>query len=165
MTRDEMLGLLQPPQPPLEPGFWPPALAWWIMLAALLLIPMLWLLWRRKLKRNHHYYQARHALSRIAEAYRQHGSSRLLLQQLAYWLRQVAKLGQAEPHQLALHGEPWLAFLDSSLPEPDFSRGPGRIFADQTYQSDPNFDCEQAIGLCHRWLAANRKKLGCHGPV
>ena len=165
MTRDELLGRLQPPALPVDPGHWPPALAWWILLAIALLIVLILFAWRYDRKRNRHYHRAKESLSQISHAYQRHGDARQLLQQLAYWLRQVVKLQRPDNGNLTLHGEAWLVFLDSSLPQPAFSHGTGRIFAEQIYQANPQYDCDEAIALCYRWLAANQKQLKQHDPV
>ena len=135
MTRNEMLDQLQPPGMPLEPGFWPPATIWWLLSAFICLLGIYWLLWRRHQQLNRHYFQARQSLDHISQSYSRHGNSRQLLQQLAYWLRQVGRIIDTGGEPGRLHGKAWLDFLDRDLKQPGFSSGPGTVFADQLYRA------------------------------
>ncbi len=159
MTRDEMLERLQPPAMPLEPGLWPPAAIWWILLSIIICIAIGWLIWRRHQQINRHFYQARRSLDQISQAFQEHGNASQLLQQLAYWLRQVGRITEPGSESANLHGKAWLVFLDRDLPQPDFSRGPGIIFADLIYQANAEFDSNAVLALCYRWLDCSHKRL------
>ncbi len=152
MTRDELLGRLQPPGIPAEPGHWPPALAWWILLGLVIAGGLAWLAWRYYRHRNRFFYQASASLRRIADDYRQHDNAELLLLQLATWLRRVAISTDPDPTINSLHGEQWLNYLDRNLPEPLFVSGPGRVFAEGLYRAHPRFDDEEILQVCQQWL-------------
>ena len=159
MTRDEMLERLQPPAMPLEPGLWPPAAIWWILLSIIICIAIGWLIWRRHQHINRQFYQARRSLDQISQEFQENGNASQLLQQLAYWLRQVSRITEPGSESANLRGTAWLVFLDRDLPQPDFSRGPGIIFADLIYQANAEFDSNAVLALCYRWLECSHKRL------
>lgn len=159
MTRDEMLGRLQPPTMPLDPGHWPPANIWWVLLTVSGIVFIGWLLWSRHQRLNRHFHHARRSLDQINSSFREHGNSAQLLQQLGYWLRQVARLADADGKITNLHGEDWLTYLDRDLQQAEFSQGPGTVFARQIYQTQAAFDSEAVLDLCYRWLDRSRGRL------
>lgn len=165
MTRDELLERLQPLPLPVEPGPWPPAIAWWILLGLLILGGLCWLLWLAQRHRYRHYYQARTTLDAIADAYRNHHDAQRLLLQLACWLREFVITTHPDPDIKTMHGDEWLAFLERDLPGPSFSRGPGRVFGEALYRAEPQFDSQAVLQLCYRWLASKRRQGRNHAAV
>ncbi len=165
MTRDELLNRLQPPALPVEPGHWPPAVAWWVLLSLLILLCGTWLAWRVYRYRYQFFHQASLSLDAINQAYRQHNDANLLLLQLAGWLRQVALATYSDPKIKTIHGEAWLAFLEQDLPAADFSQGPGKVFGESLYQAGIQFDSQAVLQLCYRWLACCRQNRKRHAAV
>ena len=124
---------------PPEPGWWPPA-PLPAVLALLGLLALAWLGWRAlkalRRRRRLQLWLDRHA--RIAR-------------ELPAGVEQVAAasellrraLRQYAPHLAALHGQAWLDWLDSLLPEAPPSAGAAACLRDAAYRSE--LPAEQAL--------------------
>lgn len=75
------------------------------------------------------------------------------LSELSIFLRRVILSQNLPTNAAGLTGTAWLNLLDSSLEEPEFSQGAGKILLTGPYQ--PNVEkgaVIQLIQLCHKWV-------------
>ncbi|MDH3221281.1 MAG: DUF4381 domain-containing protein [Gammaproteobacteria bacterium] len=163
MTSAELLLELKDIAAPDEPGWWllaPGQIAIGLLVAAV--ISIFWL-WTRRRRAEHLVNQARRDLLRIGQAYEGDGDGMQLARELSRWLRQVALLAFPDRRLEAITGPEWLAFLDETIGDASFSRGPGGVFADAIYQRQMREDADQLLALCERWLTAIRPRLRTRG--
>ncbi len=141
---------LRPLHLPEPPGFWPPALGWWLLAGVILLVVvMLWLLIRYQ--RRLRYRRA--ALQELRVLEQSDSSASALLASLSALLRRAALLAFPRSGCAGMQGDDWLLFLDSQLKGEDaFSRGPGKCLGAGPYQRQPEFDRSALLNLCRRWL-------------
>lgn len=149
---------------PPAPSWWPPAPGWWL-LAIVLLIAIAtgaWMLlrvWRER--RWRHRVMAE--LDRIAALHAAQPNGVGLATDVSQLLRRAALL--IEPGAAALHGEAWLAFLDSRFDDASgraedivhFRTDAGRALIDAPYRraddaTQPAVDGAALLGLARRWL-------------
>ncbi|HEV7490606.1 MAG TPA: DUF4381 domain-containing protein [Rhodanobacteraceae bacterium] len=149
---------------PPVPSWWPPAPGWWL-LAIVLLIAIaagVWTLLRLWRERR---WRARVVaeLDRIAALHAAQPNGVRLAADVSQLLRRAALL--IEPGAAGLHGEEWLAFLDSRLDdasestdsEARFRTSTGRSLIDAPYRraddtAQPPVDGTALLGLARRWL-------------
>ena len=159
MTHQELLLELKDISPPAEPGWWLIAPGYLIIAAVLLtLIAIGWMMLRRR-KSRRSYTAAWLALEHIRMTHQQDQDSLHLARELAQWLKQIALLAFPRAKLEAVTGSDWLAFLDRSLDDESFSRGAGRVFADDIYRQCSEPDAASLLDLCERWLLAVKPRL------
>ena len=135
---------------PPPPGWWPPAPGWWLLiLLATVLVLLGFLLWRRT-QRLRYRRAALHQLTRLA------GDPDLppgvLLAELSALLRRAALCAFPGQSCAGLSGDEWLHFLDRPLKDRPFSEGAGRALAIGPYQRTVEFERQELLSLCRRWL-------------
>ncbi len=158
MAIEDLLRELRNIQPPLEPGWWPPAPGWWLLLSVVLLFPALWL-FRKRQRRQNYFQLARLELQQYADQYRLDKDKQELLLGLSCWLRQVALLAFPDRQVAGLTGLNWVRFLDETMSENEFSQGHGHIFASKVYANQVDFDAENILSLCRSWLGSVKSEL------
>lgn len=141
---------LRPLHLPDPPGFWPPALGWWLLAGViLLLVVVIWL--QMKYQRRLRYRRA--ALLELKVLEQGACSDTILLAGLSALLRRSALQAFPASGCAGLQGEDWLRFLDSHLKgEDSFSGGAGQCLGAGPYQRQPEFDRSELLALCRRWL-------------
>ena len=130
---------------------WPPAPLWWLGAALVLaaLAAVVAMFYRRWLLRQ----RMQVALSKITAAQRlwqreQNAEASLaLLHTCNSVLKRVALVHYPETEVAALHGRPWLSFLDQSGATTDFSNGAAQILADHSYRRSYNAEAETVKAL------------------
>jgi len=118
----DLLGLLRDAHPPPEPSWWPPALGWWLAAAlgvalavfAIRRLPALWRRWRTRRR-------VLAALDAILARQRAGQPGHEVCAEVSALLRLAAVLKFPERNVGGLHGQAWLAFLESR------DRMPGRF--------------------------------------
>lgn len=140
---------------------WPPAPGWWVLALLLLaLVAMGGVMWLRRRRARSYRLTAAKVLELAWTDFQQTGDKAMLLQQCATLLRRTAL--QAFPgHGVAgMHGDQWLAFLDTTsakVNEHAFSDGEGRALLTAPYQPKPDLDPEPLYRLLHDWLLNHRQ--------
>ncbi|MFV2059762.1 MAG: DUF4381 domain-containing protein [Gammaproteobacteria bacterium] len=145
--------------------WWPPAPGWWIVFIAIFIIAVSFFIYKktrytRKLKKN-----IKLELVNYHHHFKHNGDSKIFIQQLSALLRRVALYKFSEPAIAKLHGNEWLDFLDSKLPEKKLNRSPqfsfkngaGKIFLLGPYQAEITEDVSSAYELVVLWLNYNLK--------
>jgi len=139
---------------------WPPAPLWWFLAALVLaaLAAMVAWLYRRWLLRR----RMQVALDEITTAQQfcqreQNADASLaLLHTCNSVLKRVALVHYPETEVAALHGRPWLSFLDQSGATTAFTTGAAQILADHSYRRSYNADAQTAQALvasAHAWIS------------
>jgi len=114
---------------PAEPGFWPPAIGWWLLFAIVLLVSWWVQRWlRRRLAARRRVRQVLAELARIEHERPVEVDPLARLVAYSELLRRACLIHA--PHAATLTGEDWLRFLDADLPAAPFSIGPGRVLLD-----------------------------------
>ncbi|MFD0739209.1 DUF4381 family protein [Lysobacter koreensis] len=115
----------RPPAPP----WWPPAPGWW-WLALVLLAVAAGLVFLRARRR-----ERRRAIAVLFDSSVDAAPTPATqVAAMSELLRRAAR--QRDPAADRLHGEAWLAFLDSDDRQCGFTRGPGRLLLEGGYQRD-----------------------------
>jgi hypothetical protein len=143
---------------PAPPGWWPPALGWWLVAALVLAAVAVYGL---------HYYRARHkraalrAMTRVRAALEQGAEPVACLQFVSTTLRRFAMTSaQRDPAQrdvAGLIGERWLRYLDSRWGRTEFAAGVGQRLLGAPYARPNTIERDTALKLtavCTEWLAA-----------
>ena len=141
-------------------SWWPPAPGWWMLLTLLVAIALLSGFLHHRYRRNALQREARQALHRIGEDYRQSGDTRLLVQQLSILLRRVGLSRYPRQQVAGLTGCTWLSLLDRTLPGEEFQQGAGRVLIEAPYSLDSRVDGPALLRLCERWLRQQSKAKG-----
>jgi hypothetical protein len=134
---------------PEPPGFWPPALGYWLVAGAILACLLLCALYLRRRSRLRYRNQA---LKELKQLEQQQMTSSELLSALSRLLRRAAMAGFPEYSCSSLTGERWLQFLDDKLKDKGFSEGAGSALATGPYQQQVEYDRAALLTLCRSWL-------------
>ena len=143
---------------PGSPGWWPPAIGWWLLAALVLVGVALYAL---------HFYRARHkraalkAMTSVRAALEKGAEPVACLQFLSTILRRFAMTSVArvpgEPDVAGLIGERWLRYLDGRWSRTDFSAGLGKRLLVAPYARPNSIERGTALeltALCTAWLVA-----------
>ncbi len=146
LTLVELLDLLEPvPEPP-EISLWPQT-AGWLVLGIVLLAVTAWLIRRWRAGRRADAYR-RAALAELAVA----GDDPA---RLAAILRRAALVAFPRARVAGLHGDDWLAFLESHCHGAAFRTGAARVVATAPYAPAPP-DAAVTVQVAH-WLRHHRR--------
>ena len=138
---------------PAEPDSWPPAPGWWlltalIVTAAAAVAAVGWRHWHRVQRRR-----------RILAELNRIGTDRAgppLVVGVATLLKRAALVTHPGADVAALSGDAWLAFLDRSGGDGQFTNGPGRVLAAGPYApTTEGLDDQALLALARRWLTKN----------
>lgn len=134
---------------PATVGWWPPAPGWWGLAVLILALAgaavYLWRRYRRPTVRK----------LALAELNRLEGEglpATEKLRRLSMLLRRVGLSTSARAEVAGLTGQAWLLWLDRPLPQPRFSRGPGRLLLDAPYRPSVDGELDELFALCRDWL-------------
>ena len=145
-TLPDPLEALRPIHWPDPVSWWPIAIGWWVLLALLIMAALL--LWYR-LRANHTLRAARNALKQLQA--RQLENRKFVIE-LNRTLKRIALQRFPRHDVAALSGEQWLAFLDATGGNGEFSNGTGRVLAVLPYQKTPAAtDRKALLALAQRW--------------
>jgi hypothetical protein len=154
----ETLAALRDIHPPLAPGWFPPALGWWLLaLAGAVVVALLWRRlpkwWRRQRVRR----SALAELAAIGRRRRAGASPRSVVADVSALLRRVALSADSRRDVAGLAGDRWLAYLDRRCGEAPggFTRGPGRCLAEAPYGGPEPEDPAALLSLAARWVRRN----------
>ena len=141
-----------------SPGFWPPALGWWLLLAVLLmLLGWLFIKVKSKLKqKNLQQQQKKVLLDKLALLENNlEKTPNKAIAEINTLLRQYAVNYYPRAKISSLTGLDWLHFLDKSGNTQGFSKGAGRILLDAPYRATTpqNFNQNEFITLVRKWLS------------
>ena len=117
-------------------GWWPIAPGWWVIIV--LFLAGLFLLSRHVVRQRSETAARRYALrefERATSAFAEHGDPVRLGSEASEILRRTMLAYAPRSDVAGLTGEEWLEWLDRDLPEPRFSKGPGRSLLDLPYRN------------------------------
>ena len=152
---------------PTAPGWWPPAIGWWL-LAALLAAALVWLgirlvrRWRRfrparAAERLYRGIDEQLRAGAISPAEYAHRANELLKRFALYGARNQAMATES--------GDRWLRYLDERYGQMAFSRGAGRCLGGARFRPEFAIDTEALDGLLRRYLARERRRFWRPGNV
>lgn len=154
---DDPLAQLRDIHLPTPIDWWPPAPGWWLLAALLLLLLGAVLTWTVRRHRQRRYRRV--ALREVDASYQrwqQHRDARVYLQELNQLLKRAALNAFPAQRVAALSGAQWLAFLDSTLPRPQFDNAATRVLAD-IYRADPApLEPDELRRAAQFWLRRHR---------
>lgn len=149
------LAQLHPLRQPPEITWWPPAPGWWLLLALVLvlLLALCWLAWRRHRARRYR-REAAARMEALLGAYRADPTTPFATS-CNRLLKAVALRSFPNRDVAGLHGDAWLAFLNSTAPDRARKNQPlfTRDFTDQLYrpQAGPD-DVDRLYRAALRWV-------------
>jgi hypothetical protein len=137
---------MNPPTDPLENlralalpeliSWWPLALGWWILLLLIVMLLLGGYIGWKKHTAGHWRKEAKLELETMKKNFHAGTvSPEQLISQSSQLLRRVALSIESREKVASLHGENWLAKLDSLAENKAFTQGVGRCFAHQLWQS------------------------------
>jgi hypothetical protein len=134
--------------------WWPPAPGWWLSLLLLaglaILLPRLLSWYRHKPLRR----LSLEELARIRLAHKQGQSDKAVLNEIAGLLRRVTISYYGRNATAAITGSDWLEQLRQISPGAGFSEQQLELLARGRYRPQCEFDVEQLLQGCERWLLA-----------
>jgi len=140
---------------PEAPGWWPPAIGWWV-LALVVAAVLAWVIWRLVV-RWRQFRPARAARALFCDLSQRMATGALSPEQFVHQsnelLRRFAIHGQGHRSLAPQSGDQWLAYLDKRYGQPAFSRGPGRCLGTDRFRPDPVFDAPGLDRLMHWYFA------------
>lgn len=146
------LATLRPLHAPPPVGWWPPAPGWWIVL--LLVLVLIVAIYRHR-RRRAPQRAALHELMLLKKNMNRVEQPVATLNQL---LKRYALTCRPTTEVASLSGTEWLAFLDASGGNGQFSNGPGRLLLTGPFRNlcaDPQ-QVNELIELARQWIKANR---------
>ena len=138
-------------------GWWPPAPGWWLLpLALILLIVAVRYVYRRLTNKT----AVKHAQKLLLVLRQQSLEPEQTLGEISALLRRTAITLDSRQQVASIHGQSWLAYLDTKLPDSPFSQGVGRCLADSHYRPvvQGDIDFNALFTLCERWLKQQEKR-------
>ena len=140
---------------PMDPGWWPPALGWWLLAMVILLVLFGIVYWIvRKVRRGRLRRRSRKLLGAI-DRHPDFTELPSVVFAISSLLRRCAIATFPREQVAGLCGSEWLAFLDQTLETKDFSSGVGRCLIGVPYQRTGQVDVVALCALVDRWLNRN----------
>lgn len=134
-------------------SWWPLALGWWIALfvgVALLLAGVyFYRRWQRKSPQEMIIEESLQLFNRLQT---QSLTPKGLIMALSALLRRTAISLYGREMTANLAGDDWLQFLNQKGATTAFTKGVGRVFADQPYRAEVNYEHQAIITLIQQWL-------------
>lgn len=136
---------------PAEPGWWPPALGWWVVLFSLLLMcaAVYWLFSRYRADQQREAWRkaalAEH--QRIHDTYDSGNSETKALSELSVLMRRVALAVKPRYGVASLTDDLWLQSLDSIGQTDAYTGGVGSLLYRHQYQQHPQLDRVAMVNL------------------
>ncbi len=140
---------------PAVPGWWPPAIGWWLL--ALVLAGILAWMIRRLAGRWRRFRPARTARTLYRELARELRCGSISPAQYVHRTNELLKrfaLHGRQDHSVGPEsGERWLRYLDGRYGQAAFSHGPGRCLGTERFRPEVAVDAEALDRLINRFLA------------
>ncbi len=140
------------------PGFWPPAIGWWIILAVMLIALMGFFVWLKR-QRDKKYLREKQRKSllkklSVLETQLIKNPSNKAIAEINTLIRQYAVNYYPRSKISSLTGADWLSFLDESGNTTGFTKGAGRILVEAPYQKSVlgNLNQDEFILLVKKWV-------------
>ncbi len=136
---------------PADPGWWPPAIGWWIVLLAALIIGGIafWLVKKQLEKRERNTWRttalAEH--QRISNDFYNAKDQYNTLAELSVLMRRVSLAVQSRRSIASLTDDQWLQSLDVIGETTDYSSGSGRLLYRHQYQRELRLDDSEVSAL------------------
>ncbi len=154
-----LLPLLRDIHEPATPGWWPPAVGWWVL--AVLVIVLIYAVTLTLLKRYKAKAAYREAMKSIGLIQLGSQSQFEKLTELNSLLKRAALTKTSEESVAALHGKNWIGFLQNTSGKQKFSEEVLKILAFTQYQPPSAFtpvsaqDFETVFETSKYWLKHN----------
>ncbi len=133
--------------PPPEPGFWPPAVGWWILVILMALLPLGFRYLFNLMRERHARQHITRDISKVMTLQSEQAAIRLSI-----LMRKVAMNRFPHSSVAGLTGDDWLQFLDSSGETDQFTRGPGRLLITAPYERHHVCDVDSLAQVCMKWV-------------
>jgi len=136
---------------PADPGWWPPAVGWWVALSGIVLIcaAVYWLFARYRAQQQRELWRktalAEH--QRIRDAYESGDEQTNALAELSVLMRRMALAVKPRPGIASLTDDIWLQSLDSIGQTDAYSTGVGSLLYRHQYQPHPQIDSAEMADL------------------
>ncbi len=146
-TDIDLLQNLRDVIPPPVPGFWPPAIGWWLA-TILILILIAAIIYSIKLT------IARYSRNSIVQQIDEIAGlqPRQAIVELSTLMRRVAITRYPRSAVAGLTGQAWLEFLDQSGNTDQFTQGVGRMLAIAPYSANKQYDLDSLREICREWV-------------
>ena len=131
---------------PTDPGFWPPAIGWWIVLVLVILC----LIGAVYLFRSIYLRLAESSFVKEVDALTQL-QPREAIVELSILMRRIAITRFPRDSVAGLSGEDWLQFLDQSGNTDQFTTGPGRALVSAPYSNLTPENLDPLFKICRDW--------------
>ena len=131
---------------PTDPGFWPPAIGWWIVLVLVILC----LIGAVYLFRSIYLRLAESSFVKEVDALTQL-QPREAIVELSILMRRIAITRFPRDSVAGLSGEDWLQFLDQSGNTDQFTTGPGRALVSAPYSNLTPQNLDPLFKICRDW--------------
>ncbi len=131
---------------PVDPGFWPPAIGWWIVL----ILVILCLIGAVYLFRLVYLRMTESSFVKEVDALVQL-QPREAVVELSILMRRIAITRFPRNSVAGLSGEDWLQFLDQSGNTNQFTAGPGRALVSAPYSDLTPEDLNPLFKICRDW--------------
>ena len=139
---------------PDPPGWWPPAVGWWILglaiLAAVVGLVYAWRYWQSKRA------PLKQALAQLDELHQAFLENRLdavaYADQADRLIKRVLIHAGHRRDVARLSGQAWVDYLSSILDDPEFSTHAGRALGDQRFEPHPDLPVEALHGSLRKIL-------------
>lgn len=133
--------------PPPEPGFWPPAVGWWVLVILMALLPLGFRYLLNLMRERHARQHITRDISQVVTLQPEQAAVRLSI-----LMRKVAISRFPHSSVAGLTGEDWLKFLDSSGETDQFTQGPGRLLITAPYERRHVCDVDSLTQVCMKWV-------------
>ena len=133
--------------PPPEPGFWPPAIGWWLV-TILILILIAAIIYSIKLAIVRY---SRHSIVQQIDEIAGLQPPQAIAE-LSILMRRVAITRFPRSAVAGLTGQAWLEFLDQSGNTDQFTQGVGRMLTIAPYSANKQFDLDSLREICREWV-------------
>ncbi|MYI90061.1 MAG: DUF4381 domain-containing protein [Gammaproteobacteria bacterium] len=131
---------------PVDPGFWPPAIGWWILLVLVILC----LIGVVYLFRSIYVRMAETSFVKEVDALAQLQPRKAVVE-LSILMRRIAITRFPRDSVAGLSGEDWLQFLDQSGNTDQFTAGPGRVLVSAPYSDLTPENLDPLFRICRDW--------------
>ena len=136
---------------PSDPGFWPPAIGWWILLALIVVAPLAFIYCRRLFQSYQVQQHAKKDISGLAGL-----EATQVAVRLSIHMRKMAITRFPNESVAGLTDERWLEFLDRSGDTDQFTCGPGRLLITAPYERHGASDTDSLLEVCMNWVKHTR---------
>ena len=134
-------------------SFWPPAPGWWLLAVLFVLLTVFCVWWlRRRYEGSRHKVEVLRILKELQLQYDESPAALTTLRTLSQLLRRTALSFSKQEDVASLQGNDWLKFLDKTGNTTEFTKGVGKIFGENLFQYEPEFEIEILFPLVSKWV-------------